>query len=40
MQKIALSAPFLAAGGIKIAYDVALLFRFRRVVPDDAKRGG
>jgi predicted MFS family arabinose efflux permease len=40
MQKIALSAPFLAAGGIKIAYDVALLFRFRGVVPDDAKRHG
>jgi MFS family permease len=40
MQKIALSAPFLAAGGIKIAYDVALLFRFRGVAPDDGNRDG
>jgi predicted MFS family arabinose efflux permease len=40
MQKVALSAPFLAAGGIKIAYDVVLFFRFRGVAPDDAKRDG
>ena len=32
MQKVALSAPFLVAGGIKAAYDVVLFFRFRGVL--------
>jgi predicted MFS family arabinose efflux permease len=31
MQTVALGAPFVAAGGLKILYDVALLTTFRRV---------
>jgi MFS family permease len=38
MQKVALSAPFLLAGGIKLTYDVVLFFRFRGVVSDDVAR--
>ena len=34
MQRVALAAPFLAAGGIKIAYDLVLYWRFRGVVAD------
>jgi hypothetical protein len=30
-QTVALSAPFVAAGGLKILYDVILLGTFRRV---------
>lgn len=34
----ALSAPFLLGGGLKIAYDVALYFNFRKIRPPDEKR--
>lgn len=34
----ALSAPFLLGGSIKIAYDIALYFNFRKIRPPDEKR--
>ena len=35
MQTVALGAPFVAAGGLKIVYDLVLLATFRKVpVPD------
>ncbi len=33
MQAVALSAPFVLGGGLKIVYDVALWFTLRRVKP-------
>jgi predicted MFS family arabinose efflux permease len=36
MQNVALSAPFVAAGTLKIVYDVAILASFRRVKTDDS----
>jgi MFS family permease len=33
-----LSAPFLLGGGLKIAYDIALYFNFRKIRPPDEKR--
>jgi predicted MFS family arabinose efflux permease len=35
MQSVGRAAPFVAAGALKIAYDVALLATFRRVRPDE-----
>jgi MFS family permease len=37
MQGVALSAPFLAAGAIKIGYDLVLFFLFRGVVAEDGR---
>jgi hypothetical protein len=37
MQEASLSAPFLAAGGIKIAYDLILFFLFRGVAAEDGR---
>jgi predicted MFS family arabinose efflux permease len=34
MQNVALSAPFVAAGSLKIVYDLAILAAFRRVKPN------
>ncbi len=34
----ALSAPFLLGGSLKIAYDIALYFNFRKIRPPDEKR--
>jgi predicted MFS family arabinose efflux permease len=36
MQNVALSAPFVAAGSLKIVYDFAILAAFRRVKPDSS----
>ena len=40
MQSVALSAPFVAAGGLKIVYDLVLLATFRRVPTADRDAGG
>jgi predicted MFS family arabinose efflux permease len=40
MQNVALGAPFVVAGGLKILYDVAILSTFRRVRPLDEGGGG
>jgi MFS family permease len=37
MQEAAIQAPFLAAGAIKVLYDIALFVMFRRVVTDEAR---
>jgi predicted MFS family arabinose efflux permease len=39
MQEAAIQAPFLAAGAIKVVYDIALFFMFRRVVTDEGRPG-
>jgi hypothetical protein len=35
MQRTALAAPFLAAGAVKVAYDLVIYAAFRQVVTDD-----
>jgi len=35
MQDVAIQAPFLVAGAVKVVYDVALFVMFRRVVTDE-----
>jgi Na+/melibiose symporter-like transporter len=40
MQNVGLGAPFVAAGGLKIVYDLTLLATFRRVGVDDTRRPG
>ncbi|HEY1332556.1 MAG TPA: MFS transporter, partial [Actinomycetota bacterium] len=35
MQSIGLAAPFVAAGGLKIVYDLSLLATFRKVKVQD-----
>jgi MFS family permease len=37
MQEAAIQAPFLAAGAIKVLYDIALFVMFRRVVTDEGR---
>jgi predicted MFS family arabinose efflux permease len=37
MQEAAIQAPFLAAGAIKVVYDIALFVMFRRVVTDEGR---
>lgn len=37
MQETAIAAPFLAAGAVKVLYDIALFVMFRRVVVDDGR---
>ena len=31
MQRVAVAAPFLVAGGVKIVYDLVIFFAFRKV---------
>jgi MFS family permease len=40
MQETAIAAPFLAAGAVKVLYDIALFVMFRRVVVDDGRGPG
>jgi len=40
MQFMGLSLPFLIAGGLKAAYDLALYFTFRNVKPPEEEREG
>jgi hypothetical protein len=40
MQGAALAAPFLAAGVIKVGYDLVLYATFRRAVPWDGRAEG
>jgi hypothetical protein len=39
MQNVAFSAPLLAGGGIKIAYDVLLYGKFRHIKPPEERNG-
>ena len=38
MQAVAIGVPFFAAGGIKVCYDIAVYFAFRRAQEPDAGR--
>lgn len=40
MQEAAIQAPFLAAGAIKVLYDIALFVMFRRVVTEERRGPG